>query len=232
MPILIDTAFSYNGKCFICRIKKSASRNLHRIKKESVLIAYLKYKILIKYHARCCSIHLDENGLIHHELFQTIPTKAIYYNNQALLMIDSLVKQNRSSTNIFDKFKDMATLTDSHCFNITRWTKDQFLRFSNFITSTYKTKGRTKEELIAIYRYWLRRGLDQCSLAMFKNKTSQQKVSHYLSQIRVAINKDFVPYFLGVKNRSREFFLEHNNITITELYQMKKDDLAIVVDGI
>ena len=227
---LIETASSYHSQCFICKRKKSSSRRLLSIKKESVILAYLKHKILIKLHARCCSNHLDENGLIFPELFQTIPTKAKNYDKQTFIMIDSFKKLN--SINVFDKFKDITKLTESHCFNITRWTKDQFLRFSNYISSTYRTKGRTKEELIAIYRYWLRRGLDQCSLAMFKNKTSQQQISNYLSQIRVAINKDFVPYFLGVKNRSREFFLKHNNITVSELYQLNEDELAIVVDGI
>jgi hypothetical protein len=219
----IETAFSHHGKCFICRRRESAASRLRKIKKESVILAYLEHRIFIKHHSRCCSHHLDGNGLIYSTLFQTIPTKAKIYNKQTLLFLEAL--GNLKSKNVFDQFKDMATLTETHCFKITRWSKDQFFRFSNFITSTYQTNGRTKEELIAIYRYWLRRGLDQCSLAMFKNKTSQQKISHYLSQIRVAINKDFVPFYLGVENRSREFFLEHNNITVTELYHMNKDDL-------
>ena len=227
---LIETASSNHSQCFICKRKKSSRIRLCRIRKESVIFAYLEHKVIIKHHSRCCSDHLDENGLIITSLFANVLTKAKFYNKQTIIMLDALKKIK--SKNVFDKFKDMAELTESHCFKITRWSKVQFERFSNFITSTYRTDGRTKEELIAIYRYWLRRGLDQCSLAMFKNKTSQQQISHYLSQIRLAINKDFVPYFLGVKSRSREFFLEHNNLTVTELYQMEKDELAIVVDGI
>jgi hypothetical protein len=227
---IIETASSYHDQCFICKRKTSSRARLRKIRKESVIKAYLEHKILLKHHSRCCSEHLDENGLIIPRIFSMIPTKPKYYSKQAKIMLNAL--DELKSKNVFDKFKDIAELTEAHCFKITRWSKDQFIRFSNFITSIYQTDGRTKEELIAIYRYWLRKGLDQCSLAMFKNKTSQQKISHYLSQIRVAINKDFVPFFLGVKSRNREFFVEHNNVTVTELYQMKNDELAIVVDGI
>ena len=40
--------------------------------------------------------------------------------------------------------------------------------------------GRTKEQLIAIYRYWFAKGIDQSSLTMLKSNTSQQQISHYL----------------------------------------------------
>jgi hypothetical protein len=86
------------------------------------------------------------------------------------------------------------------------------------------------EQLIALYRYWLRKGLDQSSLAMFQTNKSQNQISHYLAQIRVAINKDFVPFFLG-STKNREFYLAHNNITTNILHDLKKKDLAIIVDS-
>lgn len=61
------------------------------------------------------------------------------------------------------------------------------------------------------------KGIDQRSLALLKNGTSQQDISSYLSQTREAISKDFVPYFLGANSRTREFFLQHNTITVNEL---------------
>ena len=71
-------------------------------------------------------------------------------------------------------------MDDEFCFKITRWNKKQFIKFSNYITSIYDTEGRTKEQLLALYRFWLRKGINQCTLAMFKNNASQQQVSHYL----------------------------------------------------
>jgi hypothetical protein len=105
-------------------------------------------------------------------------------------------------------FKNLSTITEEDCFQITRWTKRQFNDFSKFINSVYDTAGRTKDQLIAIYRYWLRKGIDQSSLAMFKNDKSQQQISHYLCQIRIAINKVFVPFYLG-STKGREFFIKN-----------------------
>ena len=62
---------------------------------------------------------------------------------------------------------------------------------------------------------------------MFKTNTKQQKISHYLNQIRQAMNKDFVPFFLGAGNRTREFFLTHNTKSVSELHNLQKDDFCI-----
>ena len=104
------------------------------------------------------------------------------------------------------------------------------MKFSRHITSINESSGRTKEELIAIYRYWLFRGLDQTSLAYYRNNTSQQDISRYLSQIRCSIYKDFVPCFLGAA-KDREFYLNHNNLTVKEIHRMDIDELAIIADG-
>ena len=81
-----------------------------------------------------------------------------------------------------------------------------------------------------MYRFWLRKGIDQKSLSFFKKNTTQQQISHYLNQIRIAINKDFVPLFLGA-NKERQFFLNHNDLSTKTLHQLDEDDLAIVVDA-
>ncbi len=125
--------------------------------------------------------------------------------------------------------KHFSTISEEDCYKITRWTKAQFNDFSKYVNSVYDTVGRTKERLIAIYRYWLRKGIDQSSLAMFNNTSSQQQICHYLSQIRFAINKDFVPFHLG-SIKGREFFIKHNNDTSIELFQLGPNDLAIFVD--
>ena len=79
--------------------------------------------------------------------------------------------------------------------------------------------------------YWVRKGIEQVSLAMLKTNCTQQEISHYLRQIRVAINKDFVPNFLGAKSRSRGFFLTRNTIASKILYSLDPNALFIVADG-
>jgi hypothetical protein len=191
--------------------------------------AYSNHNIYIKHHARCCYRHLDEHGLILMDHFNRIPIKIKHFEQTTINILKHMGISSESS-GVFEKFKHFSTISEDECFKITRWTKEQFNAFSKFINSVYDTAGRTKEQLIAIYRYWLRKGIDQSSLAMFKNTTSQQQISHYLSQIRIAINKDFVPFYLGA-TKGRDFFLQHNNDCTKELFQLRDTDLAIFVDG-
>ena len=132
---------------------------------------------------------------------------------------------------IFDIFENFSELSEDECFKITGWNKNQFSKFLKLITSIYDTENRSKEQLIALYRYWLRKGVDQFTLSkLFNNGITLQQISHYLSQIRAAIYKEFVPLFLGAK-KPRKFFVEHCNITKKHLHDLKDDDLAIVADG-
>ena len=198
------------------------------IKKKSLMEAYSRYKLFIKEHARCCSQHLDENGLIKRCVFETIPFELKSHSAQVTTMLDFI---SESMLGVFDYFKDINTLTNEHCLKITGWSKDDFVKFSNYIKSINENKNRSKYQLIALYRYWLRKGVDQTTLSlMFKKNTTQNQISHYLCQIRKAIYKDFVPYFLGTKC-GRDFFLKHNNIMTSLLHEMNEDELAIFVDG-
>lgn len=49
--------------------------------------------------------------------------------------------------------------------------------------------------------------------------------------MRCLMIKDFVPYFLGARSRSRDFFIGHNNVSSEELHQLDGDTLSIVVDS-
>jgi hypothetical protein len=225
---LLKTAYSSHKFCFICLRKDRCSP----VKSKSIASAYRNYKIVIKPGSRICKAHLDDNGIILTREFERIKTIMRPYSSHSINMFDILSFSTEiiDCSGVFDKFKNMETLEEEYCFKITRWSKKDFITFSKYITSVYDTAGRTKEQLIAIYRYWLTKGIDQTTLAMFGTNTSQQEISHYLAQIRRAINNDFVPYFLGA-NRSRKFFLKHNNATTIELHQFKKKDLAIFADA-
>lgn len=224
MPI-IKTAKSSHVKCFIC------NRNnvrLYQVKRESVIYAYKIHSIYIKFHSRCCGIHIDEMGLIHADQFGIIPTKEKFHKNEIKCFLDSL---EIKKLGVFEKFKNMDLVDNEFCLKITGWSKNKFIEFANYIKNINKTNDRTKEQLIALYRFWLRKGVDQDTLAkMFGENTSQQNISLYLFQIRKAIYNNFVPHFLGA-NKTREFFLNHNNKTTLKLHNLKEDELAIVADG-
>ena len=146
---------------------------------------------------------MDENKLIKKEEFYKIPTKKKIFDPETIKMFD-LLSQNSST--IFEKFKDMKFLEEDHCKSITGWSKNDFIRFAKYITCIKNNEHRTKEQLIALYRYWLHSGMSKKDLAYsFGQQTKQRKICHYLNQIRLAIHKDFVPEFLGTKKKIETF---------------------------
>jgi hypothetical protein len=222
MPYL-KTSTAHRGKCFICNRKQ----NLRKVKLNSVFEAWRKHKIVINHNILQCSRHTDQNGEILSDQFHFIPYTMKFYNTKDISLINRMAKNDMD---IFQPFRIIETLTNDHCKKITGWTKEQFIRFNKFIFCVNDNKKRSLGELVAIYRYWLRKGIDQTSIAMLKSNTTQQQISQYLRTIRTAINKDFVPFFLGA-NKSRNFFIQHNHDTVKELHQLKNDDLAIFADA-
>ena len=74
-----------------------------------------------------------------------------------LAKAEHLVMQLNNSCGIFDKFRDLASLDEHFCLQLTGWKRKDFFRFTNYVRDT---AGRTKEQLVAIYRYWKKKGLD------------------------------------------------------------------------
>jgi hypothetical protein len=183
-----------------------------------------------------CEDHLDELGQIRLEEYANILHSEKKINSQlsgSIVLIKSLAcalaQPKRFYT--FERFKDTETLSDDFCRIITGWSKEEFLEFCNYITCMRDSSYWSKYQLIALYRYWLRKKPQQETLAMmFSESTNQKSVSDYLRIAREAIYNDFVPLFLGPQ-RGREFFLQHNTPTVKILHDLADDDLALVVDG-
>jgi hypothetical protein len=226
--IWLKTANSSHKRCFICG-RMNTVKKLARFNSESIFDAYTKHAILLKNHARCCRSHLVEDGKIAENELQNIYATLQPYPSNLIHIIQRF--QSLKQPSVFDRFKEFETLDDQYCKRVTGWSKNEFFKFAEFITSIYGNDNRDKYQLIALYRNWLCKGTDQETLALlFGEKTTQQHISNYLNQIREAIYKDFVPHYLGV-NREKEFFLKHNNITTKILHELEDDCLAIFVDG-
>ena len=221
----VHTALSTHTACFICRDK---NRPLKTVKKRDIIYAYCKHKIYIKNHARCCDAHYDENGFIRKEEFDIIPTTNKLYDQQYVRMFDVL---SRSNENVFEQFQKIHSIQEDHCKQITGFTKNKFLEFSDYIISLNQNKQRSKYLLIALYLYWLRTGMTQKDLAlMYGNNANQRTISRYLHQIRFAIHKDFVPAFLGAE-KNREFYLRFNTVMTQNLFELENDVLVLIADG-
>ena len=221
----VDTALSTHTACFICRDK---TRPLREVKKKDIIHAYTNHKIFIKHHARCCDAHYDDNGFIRKEEFDVIPTKKKIYDQHLIKLFDVL---RPTSDNIFEQFQKPELIEENLCKKFTGLTKIQFLQLSEFIISLNQNTKRTKYQLIALYLYWLKTGMNQKDLALiFGKNASQRCMSRYLNQIRFAIHKDFVPLFLGAE-KNRDFYLRYNSIMTQSLFDLEDDVLVLIADG-
>ena len=231
--VYLDVAKSHHGKCFICGRMRRFNNKLKIINTASLGYAYSHHnRLILKSHARACSMHLDANGNIKQDqyLLRGFKTKSRPFYRETVLMFDS-IKYHNENNGIFDHFKDMAFLDDQHCIDITGWSKPIFTDFVSYLTDLKTTDRRTKEELVAIYRYWLRNGLTQTCICLYRKNTSQQSIAVYLDITRVSINKYFVPFFLG-SHKGRDFFNKHLTGSSKILYSMEKDDdLCFIADG-
>lgn len=59
----------------------------------------------------------------------------------------------------------------------------------------------------------------------------RQSVSNICSQVRNAMIKDFVPYYLGAKRLSREQWIENNTEMVKALFDMNNNQFAFIADG-
>lgn len=228
---ILNTARSNHLKCFICNRGK---QKLFEAPAKTIAFAFKYFELVIKTHARLCGRHSKEGeNDIRESEYDKITTSRKYYPNETVKMFRTLsefVSFSKTET-IFEPFKNLETLTEAHCKLITSWTKVEFIRFSSFLTSWKKSEGREKNEIIALYRYYMKKGLTQATIAILRGNTTQRQVSRYLEQMRLCIYDDFVPFFLGIINRSRDFFLKHQTPTCKIIFDLKDDVLVINADG-
>ena len=212
-------------RCFVCGDKRKKLIEIHR---QTIIYALRVHKMVIRTKSRCCGHHLDKNRDLYKDQYHFIKTKPIKCDKTSIF---TLQRNPLNQINgIFDQFKNMLDIDDETCRKITGWSRNQFLLFSKYINSINDTAGRTKEQLIAMYRFWLMNGNTQNTIALSKSSLNQQEISHYLSTIRKSIYSDFVPLFLG-SSRPREFFIKHNNVSVITLHNLDQGDLVLIADG-
>jgi hypothetical protein len=149
---------------------------------------YKNYALFIQKDSRCCSKHFDDNGDLIYEDFFKMKKSLILFEKSPIELIDlcsaktvKLTTQLDETFGIFDKFRDIASLDENVCIQIIGWNRKEFVRFSSLIENVRYSAGRTKEQLVAIYRYRSRKGLDQITLSLLKCNSSQQQISFYLA---------------------------------------------------
>ena len=235
----INTCFSNHARCFICRHR---SPPLKEVSKRSIAIAYVYHDIYIPEGTRSCKYHVKNGEIIDSE-YSKIPTKTNNLERKYVKTLSSLFKktlecyekeENKESPPIhpLENFRSFSSLSDEFCREFIGWPIETFRLLTSFLSKKIRnTKNRSKPMLLALYLYWLRSGMSQKSLAYFKNDSCQQEISDELRQIRIYINNDFTPRYLGFHNVTREFLLNHVTPTVKELYGIREDQLVFILDG-
>ena len=242
--ISIETSLSGHNRCIVCKRRKEKDRPLKVVSQNSISHALVKHNILIPVGARACGRHF-ENGLIKEIDYLKISTHLEFVDARFIKSLKNSSKLNLNLKQeedlktidvyqaLFEPFRNLNTLSNDICLEITGWSKDVFVQFSKYIQNTRDTKNRSKGMLIAMSRYWLKKAVDQKTLSYLKMNSSQQQLSNELQQIREKIDRYFTPHWLGFSSKSRDFFIEHNTPTLIELYDLSNQPrrLCLFADG-
>jgi hypothetical protein len=238
----MNTSYSGHGKCFLCRRKEKYQKT---ISEQSIATAFIEHSIYIPKGTRSCYRHLNEGNIKDSE-YSKIPVHVEHFERKMLnslgssfkKILDCLKKEEIMNENPpphppLENFRSFSTLFDEFCLEFIGWSKETFILFSSFFNKNKirDTQNRSKGMLIALYIYWLKSGMAQKSLAYFKNKSSQQKISNELMQIRTHINRDFTPRYIGFASVTRNFLLNQVTDTVKVLYGIKADQLVLILDG-
>ena len=134
-------------------------------------------------------------------------------------------------SSLFSKFSDNSKLPDSICQRTTGFNRQQFEELSGDLISLRNTSSRSKSQVLAIFLFWLKTGLDQYSVADYFDIDSHFEVSRYLQQVRDAFVKDFILNNLGVGHLTRSEWLANNSELAKEIFNAKESQLILVIDG-
>ena len=239
--IPINTSFTSHKKCFICRRKKIS---LKEVSKLSIATSFIEHNIYIPEGTRSCYRHMTKGHIkddeyvkipVHVELLDRKIIKSLKSSFKKILECfrDKEISQTYAQPILpLENFRNILTLSEEFCEKFINCSKEAFIRLSSLLSKKIRnTQNRSKSMLIALYLYWLKSGMTQKSLAFYKVDSSQQEISNELKQIRVFINQDITPRYLGFNSVTREFLLSHLTPTVKELYGIKGEQLVFILDG-
>ena len=78
------------------------------------------------------------------------------------------------------------------------------------LVSLRDSKLRSRDQVLAVYLFWLKTGMNQQVIMAYFGIDSQQEISRYCKQARKSMEKDFLPKFIAAQHKSREEWISHN----------------------
>lgn len=195
---------------------------------------FINSNIIVRPYSRCCSEHFLNQKYLKKESIRNISVysnKTKLNNNQINNLIQSFSKRDTDFKDIFSRFKNINNIDADFSFQITGFTLEELQFILLQLKSLNNSPERTKCQALAIYLFWLKTALSQNTIAIIFGSIDRNKVQHYCQQVREALEKSFIPKYLGVSHLTRNEWIGHNTETVVELFDLKADQFAAHADS-
>ena len=68
-------------------------------------------------------------------------------------------------------------------------------------------------------------------MSYLKHNLIQHQILEELQLIRIALDRDFTPLFLGFQNKKSEFFINNNTPTVNRINDINENSIVFICDG-
>lgn len=206
-----------NATCFIC----NAFEIVNRLSTECRVQVFVDTNIYIPESARCCPLHLDEQGFLLRVLFPGLQYVNRPYRMKGVQLHHFLQSWRELSMTEERKFTDYTTFSEEEFRLISPVTKEQFLDMFAFCDPVPQENGVRhihKKDLL-MFLCKLRQGLPDDLLKIIFNYSSRQAVSIAITTVRKSLMLRFVPESIGLNAITRRDYIDrHVTEFANELY--------------
>ena len=110
---------------------------------------------------------MNEVGLLNNEALNQliVVKKNVKLNASEVKSLQEMFRYYAQHSSLFSKFSDNSKLPDSICQRTTGFNRQQFEELSGDLISLRNTSSRSKSQVLAIFLFWLKTGLDQYTVA-------------------------------------------------------------------
>ncbi|CAF4885433.1 unnamed protein product [Rotaria socialis] len=216
--------------CVVCGIEIISAKVLSSVQRTMI---FLKRGVFVSPGSRCCSEHVVKKQLTVESFDKICISKADCWTLDSF-GLQVLLKDIRSTLlqqNSFN-FDDPTSLNEEAYKTIVGLTKDQFNDLIGTVYAMRNSHTRSIRTAVAIFLAKMHLSLSNRLLAILFHIDNKRNVSHIISQVRIALMKDFVPAHLGLHHIDRVTAInQHQTAIATILHTTKPQQLCVVADS-
>lgn len=128
IELAINKSYSSHKGCVIC--KENSNVKLTTVPSKAIQHVFLRKCVIIPKGSRCCHNHLNEYGLIDDDSLDkltVISDRIILSASSITEIIMNLRDVAINNNTVFAQFKDISTIESKKCYDLTGFTKEEFV---------------------------------------------------------------------------------------------------------